>query len=162
MIRTVYALETIGTGPSVFLAGPTPRSADVPSWRPEAIRLLDDLWTRPEVLTVLAPEPRDGKWTAEYDHQVSWETIAREAATVVLYWVPRDLTTMPAFTTNVEFGLDVGTGKSVILGCPPDCPNPERNRYLIWVAERHGVPVVKTLLDAAWFATERATGARRG
>ncbi|MFJ8855455.1 hypothetical protein [Streptomyces sp. NPDC102437] len=36
--------------------------------------------------------------------------------------------------TNVEFGLDAPTGRAV-LGCPPDCPNPERNRYLIsWPA----------------------------
>jgi hypothetical protein len=28
-----------------------------------------------------------------------------------------------------------------VLGCPPDCPNPERNRDLIWLARRHGVPV---------------------
>ncbi|MGW2600239.1 hypothetical protein [Streptomyces klenkii] len=47
-------------------------------------------------------------------------------------------------TTNVEFGLDVATGRAV-LGCPPDCPNPERNRYLIYVARRHGVPVCITL-----------------
>ena len=33
----------------------------------------------------------------------------------------------------------------VVLGCPPDCPNPERNRYLIWTAKRHGVPVFDTL-----------------
>ncbi|MFD0630529.1 hypothetical protein ACFQ9X_01545 [Catenulispora yoronensis] len=38
---------------------------------------------------------------------------------------------MPGFTTNVEFGLDVAEGR-VVLGCPPDCPNPERNRYLIF------------------------------
>lgn len=49
-----------------------------------------------------------------------------------------------SFTTNVEFGLDVTTGRAV-LGCPPDCPNPERNRYLIWLARRHGVPVTETL-----------------
>jgi hypothetical protein len=61
-----------------------------------------------------------------------------------LFWIPRDLRTLPGFTTNVEFGLDVTTGRAV-LGCPPDCPNPERNRYLIWLARRHGVPVTETL-----------------
>ncbi|WP_327732940.1 hypothetical protein OG749_02725 [Streptomyces nojiriensis] len=49
-------------------------------------------------------------------------------------------------TTNVEFGLDVSPGRAV-LGCPTDCPNPERNRYLIYVARRHGVPVCTTLTD---------------
>jgi hypothetical protein len=28
---------------------------------------------------------------------------------------------------------------------PPDCPNPERNRYLAWTARRFGVPVYPTL-----------------
>ena len=28
----------------------------------------------------------------------------------------------------------------------PDCPDPERNRYLIWLARRHGVPVTDSLI----------------
>jgi hypothetical protein len=36
------------------------------------------------------------------------------------------------------------TGRAV-LGCPADCPDPERNRYLIWLARRHGVPVTGSL-----------------
>lgn len=38
------------------------------------------------------------------------------------------------------------TGRAV-LGCPPDCPDPQRNRYLIYIARRHGVPVLTTLPD---------------
>ncbi|MFJ8663501.1 hypothetical protein [Streptomyces sp. NPDC093795] len=59
----------------------------------------------------------------------------------------------------MEFGLDVSTGRAV-LGCPPDCPNPERNRYLIYVARRHGVPVCTTLADttAAALALVGAAG----
>src|SRR6266511_3357557 len=41
--------------PSLFLAGPTPRSADVPSWRPEALNLLRGLGFAG---TVLVPERR--------------------------------------------------------------------------------------------------------
>ncbi|MCI2422871.1 nucleoside 2-deoxyribosyltransferase domain-containing protein [Saccharopolyspora sp. K220] len=78
--------------------------------------------------------------------KVDWETDARSAATAILFWIPRDLKSLPGFTTNVEFGLDVTTGKAV-LGCPPDCPNPERNRYLVYVARRHAVPVCETLTD---------------
>ncbi|MGW0401647.1 hypothetical protein ACWD0E_28075 [Streptomyces sp. NPDC003002] len=64
---------------------------------------------------------------------------------------------MPTATTNVEFGLDVSTGRAV-LGFPPDCPNPERNRYLIYVARRYGVPVCTALTDtvAAALALSRA------
>lgn len=147
-LSLVYARESIPAwGPKVFLAGPTPRaSSGVESWRPAAIEQLAARWTGAEPLTVLTPESRGGKRAEHYDDQVGWETEARAAADAILFWIPRDLRTLPGFTTNVEFGLDVATGKAV-LGCPPDCPNPERNRYLIYVAGRHGVPVRDTLAD---------------
>ncbi|MER6393915.1 nucleoside 2-deoxyribosyltransferase domain-containing protein [Streptomyces sp. NPDC001523] len=141
------AREPIPAGPSVFLAGPTPdKSNPVPSWRPDALRALTEQWTGPQPLTVLSPESRKGERADRYETQVDWETDARAAASAILFWIPRDLKTLPAMTTNVEFGLDVTTGRAV-LGCPPDCPNPERNRYLIYVARRHGVPVRTTLTD---------------
>lgn len=147
-VSLVWAREPIPSGgPSVFLAGPTPRLDEgVKSWRPTAVDQLAAQWTSPEPLTVFTPESRGGKRAAHYDDQVGWETDARAAATAVLFWIPRDLATLPGFTTNVEFGLDVATGRAV-LGAPPDCPNPERNRYLIYVARRHGVPVRETLHD---------------
>ncbi|MGP4115135.1 nucleoside 2-deoxyribosyltransferase domain-containing protein [Streptomyces sp. 4N509B] len=148
MIRLVMAREPLpAAGPSVFLAGPTPRlDAPVDSWRPAAIAEVDRQWAGPGALTVLSPESRGGRRAADYDDQVDWETDARAAASAILFWIPRDVRTLPGFTTNVEFGLDVGTGRAV-LGCPPDCPNPERNRYLVHVAHRHGVPVCDTLAD---------------
>ncbi|MFJ5811519.1 nucleoside 2-deoxyribosyltransferase domain-containing protein (plasmid) [Streptomyces sp. NBC_01426] len=144
----VYAREPLPAGgPSVFLAGPTPRAdGPVPSWRPDAIGELTAQWTGRQPLTVLNPESRGGVRAAHYDDQVDWETDARRHADAILFWIPRDLVSLPGFTTNVEFGLDVATGRAV-LGCPPDCPNPERNRYLVHVARRHGVPVAETLHD---------------
>ncbi|MDT0347162.1 nucleoside 2-deoxyribosyltransferase domain-containing protein [Streptomyces litchfieldiae] len=144
-LTLVWAREPLpADGPSVFLAGPTPRSADVPSWRPDAVAELDTRWPGPTPLTVLLPESREGSRAADYDDQFAWEMSARAAATAILYWIPRDLRTLPGFTTNVEFGQDVTTGRAV-LGAPPDCPNPERNRYLIHLARHHGVPVSDTL-----------------
>jgi len=145
-VNVVWAREPIpAEGPSVFLAGPTPRAGrEVPSWRPAAIEELAAQWAGTETLTVLTPESRGGVRAAHYDDQVDWETDARAAAGAIMFWIPRDLVTLPGFTTNVEFGLDVGTGRAV-LGCPPDCPNPERNNYLIYVARRHDVPVRTTL-----------------
>lgn len=148
-VNIVMAREPLPLGPSVFLAGPTPdKSAPVPSWRPAAVEALAAQWTGEQPLTVLTPESRDGKRADRYEHQVDWETDARAAASAILFWIPRDLRTLPGMTTNVEFGLDVASGRAV-LGCPPDCPNPERNRYLIYVARRHGVPVLTTLHDTA-------------
>lgn len=158
----IYAREPLpASGPSVFLAGPTPRaSAGVPSWRPAAIEELAARWNREQPLTVLTPESRGGIRAQHYDDQVGWETRARAAADAILFWIPRDLQTLPGFTTNVEFGLDVSTGKAV-LGCPADCPNPERNRYLIYVAEQHRVPVRDTLAATAAAALDVIT-ARQG
>ncbi|MFD0269592.1 nucleoside 2-deoxyribosyltransferase domain-containing protein [Streptomyces sp. NPDC127106] len=152
------AREPIPAGPSVFLAGPTPdKSAPVPSWRPDAAEALAAQWTGAQPLTVLSPESRHGQRADRYETQVDWETDARAAATAILFWIPRDLKSMPAMTTNVEFGLDVSTGRAV-LGCPPDCPNPERNRYLIYVARRHGVPVCTTLSATATAALALVPG----
>jgi hypothetical protein len=160
-LTVVWAREPIPPGPSVFLAGPTPRSSDnVASWRPAAVDALTEQWVCPEHLTVLSPESRGGERAAHYDDQVGWETNARQAASAVLFWIPRDLRTLPGMTTNVEFGLDVATGRAV-LGCPPDCPNPERNRYLIWVARRHGVPVCQTLHDTVTAALGIVAGQAR-
>ncbi|MEV8248390.1 nucleoside 2-deoxyribosyltransferase domain-containing protein [Streptomyces rochei] len=146
-VRLVMAREPIPAGPKVFLAGPTPdRSAPVPSWRPKALDLLTARWAGVQPLTVLTPESRGGVRAERYEDQVDWESDARAGATAILFWIPRDMRTMPGMTTNVEFGLDVGTGRAV-LGLPPDCPNPERNRYLAYVARRHGAPMCETLDD---------------
>ncbi|MER7623800.1 nucleoside 2-deoxyribosyltransferase domain-containing protein [Streptomyces sp. NPDC126503] len=80
----------------------------------------------------MSPESRDSVWADRYEAQVDWETDARATATAILFWIPRDLRTLPGMTSNVKFGLDAGTGRTV-LGCPPDCPGPERNRYLTYV-----------------------------
>ncbi|GGX40541.1 nucleoside 2-deoxyribosyltransferase domain-containing protein [Streptomyces noursei] len=154
-LRIVWARETLPVeGPSVFLAGPTPRlGGDVESWRPAALEELAAQWTGEQPLTVLTPESRGGKRAKCYDDQVEWETDARAQASAIMFWIPRDLAVLPGFTTNVEFGLDAPTGRAV-LGCPPDCPNPERNRYLIYVARRHGVPVCESLVDTVTAALE--------
>lgn len=143
-VNVVWARERIFAGPSVFLAGPTPRAETVPSWRPDAIAAIEAAWTGARPLTVLTPESRGGKRAAEYHDQVEWEAAGLDSASAILFWIPRDIATLPGFTTNVEFGLHVRSGR-VVLGCPPDCPSPERNRYLIWTAKRYGAPVFDTL-----------------
>lgn len=142
-IRVIRPGGPIPADTGLFLAGPTPRSPDVPSWRPEAIALLNRLWFPPEPLVVVNPEPFGPP--DDLDAQYEWEAAARATADVVLFWIPRDMQTMPAMTTNVEFGYDVASGCGMVLGCPPDCPDARRNRYLIHLARAHGVPVCETL-----------------
>lgn len=149
-VKVVMAREAIPMGPSVFLAGPTPeRGSPVQSWRLQAAAELAGRWSKPTPLTVISPESRGGTRAERYEDQVDWEMLARRQAHVILFWVPRDMVHMPGMTSNVEFGYDVGAGRQVVLGCPEDCPNPERNRYLIHQANRAGVPVRRTLADTA-------------
>jgi hypothetical protein len=82
--------------------------------------------------TVLVPEQRD--WSAKFDYQgqVEWELAGLEAATALVFWVPRDLETLPGFTTNVEFGRYVGSGRC-FYGRPDGAP---QTRYLDWLYEK--------------------------
>lgn len=143
-LRIVWAREPIPAGPSLFLAGPTPREDAVPSWRPDAIAEVVAQWHGLGPLSVLTPESRGGVRAKEYHDQVEWEAAGLDSATAILFWIPRDVATLPGFTTNVEFGLHIRSGRAV-LGAPPECPNPERNRYLIWTARRYGAPVCETI-----------------
>ena len=69
---------------------------------------------------------------------------------MVVFWVPRDLDTMPGFTTNVEFGLSVASGKHIVLGYPEGAP---KMSYLRTLADKFDMPVFKhldlTLVEAA-------------
>ncbi|MFT4974700.1 MAG: 8-oxo-dGTP pyrophosphatase MutT (NUDIX family) [Myxococcota bacterium] len=123
---------------SIFLAGPTPRSAEVPSWRPAALRALEQAGFDG---VVFVPEDEDGEFRGSYLDQVSWERDALHASDVILFWVPRQLDVMPAFTTNVEFGTWASSGK-IVLGFPEGAP---KCRYLGWLAGEHGAPVCHTL-----------------
>ncbi len=153
-ISVVMAREEIPGEPSVFLAGPTPeRGSGMPSWRPDAVVECAARWSDPRPLCVLSPESRGGIRADRYEAQVAWEFAARAAATVILFWIPRDMAAMPALTTNVEFGLDVDTGR-VVLGCPSGCPSADRNRYLVYLAGRYGVPVRQTLPDTVTAALD--------
>lgn len=140
-MHIAYALQPLAK--SIFLAGPTPRTPapgepETPSWRPEAIALLRDIGFTG---TVFVPEAADGKPHKEYDHQVSWEWEGLSQATVVAFWVPRVLKTMPAMTTNVEFGYLAASGK-LVLGAPDGA---SKMGYLKALATRHNIPCFNTL-----------------
>jgi hypothetical protein len=130
-----YAQQPLpATRGGIFLAGPTPRGGNAPSWRPQALAVLRDLGYTG---TVYVPEDEHGPLKDHYMEQIEWEWACLEAADVVVFWVPRQLDLMPAFTTNVEFGLYVDSGKAV-LGYPKEAP---KMRYLDALARRFGVPV---------------------
>ena len=120
---------------SVFLAGPSPRTKDILDWRHEALSLFEK---NEFTGTIFIPVPKErfyGKddspdWT--YDNQVDWECAARNVSDIILFWIPREIDRnkkdlgMPAFTTNIEFGEDLHSGK-IMYGRPD---NAEKCRYL--------------------------------
>jgi len=125
-MRIVYAIEEYDFKkkiPSIFLAGPTPRSPEIKSWRPEAIELLKE---NNFPCDVFIPETEDGEWQQTYMDQIEWELKLLNNCTAILMWVPRDLETMPSFTTNVEFGMFVKSGQ-LYYGRPDNAP---KNKYL--------------------------------
>jgi hypothetical protein len=152
VMKVVYALEPLRQ--SIFLAGPTPRSVEVKSWRPEALYLLETLGFKGEVFV---PEAADWGPHKNYDQQVHWEWEALKQASVIVFWVPREMETMPAFTTNVEFGDWVRSGK-VVLGAPADAP---KMNYLRLLARKFNVPCYETLSDTLKAAVDRNSSMER-
>ena len=111
-------------GKSIFLAGPTPRDKDVPSWRPEAIRILSELGFDG---TVYVPEKEFDDRSFDYLEQYWWEREALHNASVIVFWIPRNVKTMPGFTTNGEFGKYTAVNIDKVVYGRPD--NSEKNKY---------------------------------
>jgi 8-oxo-dGTP pyrophosphatase MutT (NUDIX family) len=162
-VQVVYAGQVFPESWSMalFLAGPTPRRPEVPSWRPEA---LDHIRATGFNGVVFVPEAADGERSPEYTDQVEWERQGLHFADRILFWVPRDLATLPGFVTNVEFGLWCASGKTV-LGFPRSAP---KMTYLSWLAGVEGVGVhhcLEATVAAAlqgWQEAGHRSGGERG
>jgi hypothetical protein len=116
-MKIIYARESLENieGPSIMLCGPTPRSPIVQSWRPEAIRIFQDLeWPG----TLLSPEDKEGFIKEPvYAEQVEWEHHAMNRATCIMFWVARSFPDMMGLTTNIEWGM-WGAHIKTVLGAP--------------------------------------------
>lgn len=149
-MNIIYSRQNIpeNIGKSIFLAGPTPRDASVQSWRPEAIRILNEMGFDG---TILSPEDSDGSRKFEYDDQIEWEWEGLKKATCIGFWVPRELQLMPAFTTNIEWGKWYESGK-VVLGYPENTP---KMSYFKYCAEKNDIPLSHNLSDTLKSAVEK-------
>ena len=114
---------------SIFLAGPTPRGENVSSWRIDACKMLEKLGFDG---VAYVPEYSTGKIKGDYIDQTEWERDALSNASVIAFWIARELPDMPAFTTNVEFGYWIHTGK-VLYGRPDDA---KKIKYLDWLYKK--------------------------
>lgn len=123
---------------SIFLAGPTPRSLAIETWRKEAVKILDNLGFDG---IVYVPERKFDDRTFNYDNQVLWEREALYNSDAIAFWIPRTIPEMPGLTTNVEYGYWLAKEKGkVIYGRPDDSVS---NRYLDWLykIETSKVPI---------------------
>ncbi len=146
-MQMVYAGEPMPEqfSRSIFLAGPTPRRNDVGSWRPRALEILKE---RGYDGVVFVPEDRAGSAQCGEDGQIEWEHSAFNHSDCALFWVPRELEKMPAFTTNIEFGWLWHSGW-MVFGCPDDAP---KTGYMKHCAGKEFVLQANTLegtVDAA-------------
>ena len=162
-MKIVYANQSLPSqwSKSIFLAGPTPRDPETPSWRPDALRALEEQGYDG---VVFVPETSDKQWHHDYIDQVGWEEECLNAADCILFWVPRDLKTMPAFTTNIEFGFWADSGKAVV-GFPKDAP---KTKYIKHYCDKLKIPNSNTLDNTVKNAVEfvgngilRKDGARK-
>jgi hypothetical protein len=156
-LTVVYALEEAPESfdKSIFLAGPTPRDEKAQSWRPEAIEVLRHVGFDG---VVFIPEARDGVWHGDKVAQIGWEERSLHLSDSIIFWVPRNMETMPALTTNTEFGRWEDSGR-VVLGSPDTAV---RNEYLLHYAHKLDIPVAYTLEGVIYLALEMVdTGAKR-
>ena len=125
-MKVNYSDEKVIKGEnSIFLAGPTPRDINVQTWRTEAIRILEELGFDG---IVYVPERNFDDRTFDYDDQYWWEREALHNASAILIWIPRDLKTMPAFTTNVEYGKWSAINIDKVIYGRPD--GSQKNKYI--------------------------------
>ena len=126
MIINYSDQNVINDRKSIFLAGPTPRKGNVISWRTKACQILKKAGFDG---VVYVPEYSTLKPKEDYVDQAMWERKALENATIIVFWIPRKLPDMAAFTTNVEFGYWLHS-KKVLYGRPDDA---DKIKYLDWL-----------------------------
>jgi 8-oxo-dGTP pyrophosphatase MutT (NUDIX family) len=152
-MKTVYVYQPFPQSfhSSVYLAGPTPRHAEVCSWRPRALQLLESMAYDG---VVFIPESQDGQRRGDYDRQMAWELDAMRRADLILFWVPAERETLPAYTTRIEFGLQVNSGK-IILGIPQDA---YKTHYMEQLAKKYRIAVYGTLEETVKAALTTLSG----
>lgn len=138
---------------SIFLAGPTIRdeSLGLVSWRDHCIELLsfygyDGIVYCPE--TPVDPIKRqffDNEMASEngYGKRIDWEIKHLNDSNLILFWIARDLKTLPGFTTNIEFGEFMHSGK-VLIGIPPTA---EKCEYIKYRCQKDSIPVFETMIE---------------
>jgi hypothetical protein len=85
---------------------------------------------------------------------MAWELEAMRRADILLFWVPAEQDTLPAYTTRIEFGLQMQSGK-VVLGMPHDA---YQTRYMEKLAQTYQLGVHHTLAETVTAALAKLGG----
>lgn len=138
---------------SIYLAGPTDGTNYLTRWRSD---VLDVLKNENFDGNVILPELKltsDNINDFGYDRIVDWEINMMNKCDVILFWIPRDLKTLPGFTTNIEFGEFLHSNK-IVVGSPE---NAEKVRYLKERCRRLNIKWNNTLEDCVKDAIKKLT-----
>lgn len=158
---------------AIFLAGPTPRDANTPSWRPEALRHLEEIGFAG---VVMVPEAEDGEWKSgpdAYVEQVEWERRGLDLCDVAVFWVPREMPDTPArvyppvtdqareMLKTRGFGLiedsslyeDEGDGQPGPAWERKVLDDPEQTSYWVPVGWSAGMPALTTNVEFGRYVT---------
>jgi len=131
----------------VFLAGPTPRTIDITSWRIDALNIIN-INIKKDII-IYVPERINWKIKFEYIDQVEWELAAMKNADKIIFWIARELKYMPAFTTNVEFGMKIiECPEKILYGRPDNAPN---NKYLDYLYKKYTNNIIYNSLTELLF-----------
>ena len=152
-MRVIYTNESPKFDqPSIFLAGPSPRTKDQISWRIKALEILANVRINYPGLMVLnngwdgavfVPEHNPAlastkleKPDFNYSNQVEWEYECLTKCSAIAFWVPRDVSNgWMGLTTNVEFGRFGGDPRTH-YGRPN---NADHIKYLDWHFNKYQV-----------------------
>lgn len=135
-MKTIFSDEPIQSLPnkSIFLAGPTSRTNDFDlSWRKEALQYFEDFNFDG---TVCIPEFKEKRSfeISDWDTQVNWEWTLLDNADCIMFWIPRNMETLPGLTTNLEFGTYLEKcPEKVILGYP------DTACHMTWLLKRYNL-----------------------
>lgn len=148
MIKAMHIVHTLERAQdnlkSIFLAGPCLREKQT-LWRQQVVEMLASNGYDGQVFCPELPIGGNPEWT--YSRQVGWELEHLSRADVIMFWIPRS-DEMPGFTTNIEFGEWLKSGK-IVIGAPEAA---HKTQYMEERCSRLGI-VWHTTLEACVEAT---------
>lgn len=130
---------------SIFLAGPTYRNRTFDeSWRKIACEKLQELGFDG---LVYVPEYSTGNMKPDLTDQASWERAGLQAASIIIFYIPRKLPELAGFTTNIEFGMWITKKPNNCMLCIPDFAEKVEYVKWLWSVEIPNKPIYVNLDD---------------